>query len=147
MSNRNGCKFCVSKILLVFASILLGVASAYLWFLDYIILVRTTLPYALAFGLVVIGITTFLKARCCNSYCHCDEEERAVCSTCHCVTKYSTLILIASILMVLIGLMILATNLSIIIRFIFALFGSISFWATILTFSTMVYCICFKRSC
>jgi len=145
--NKVGCRRSIPRTLLVFLGALLGVASAYAWFLGYVEYVRGTLPYAFAFALVLLIVTAILKAKCGNTISFHEDQDHHMSPTCFSVNKYSTLVIIAAAFMLLVSLIVMATYLSLVARFIIGLIGAISVWTMLLSFVFMIYYIRLKCSC
>ncbi|HAN20764.1 MAG TPA: hypothetical protein DCP51_03685 [Clostridiales bacterium] len=142
--SKSCCKVCVPKLLIIFLGLIFGIASAYAWFFGYIEFVRDTIPYAYAIALVLLILTSVLKAKC-GSTAYCIEtEEHHVSPTCLSVCKYSSFILFTSALFIVFSLIQLATNLSVIVKFSLGLIGAVSFWIMLFAFISMIYCIYLK---
>lgn len=135
----------ISKILIIFLSLILGIASSYAWFFGYIEFVREMVPYACAFAIFILITTSIFKAKCGSTEYYSESDGHQVNSTYSSVCKYSTFITIASSLFVAFSITMLATHLSVITRFVLSLIGSISFWTMFFSFVSMICCIHLKR--
>lgn len=137
-------KGCVSIVLLVFLSLLLGIANALLWYFGYIPFVRAMLPFALAFAIVILIVTAILKAKCGYSQGMAAEGCHVV-KTCMSLRKYSPVILITATIFISFAILTLATYFSFTVRTILAFIGSISFWTMFFSFIAMISCISYRR--
>lgn len=137
----------ISRTLIIFLGVFLGIASSYAWFLGYIEFVRETLPYLFAYSLLLLLMTAILKARCGNAPVFTSDESHPVNPTYVSVSKYSTIVLIAAAILLIVTMTIMATHLSVILRFILGLIAGTSLWISFLAFISMIYCIYLKRKC
>ena len=117
-------------ILSVIIGLILGIASALLWYFGYVLYLREMLPFALAFGIILFITTVVLRFVCGNAEeCNC---------VCRCIHKLSPLVIITAAIFIVAALIVLATYLSLTLRLILALVGGISFFIMLAVFIAMI---------
>ena len=141
MLKRRGC---ISIGLLVFLGLVMGVASALVWYFGtiyglYTLLLREMLPYALVFSAVLFFVTAILRLKCGYSFTPMHDEccKKHACMS---VCKYSPIILITAAVFILVALIVLRTFFSFTVRAILAFIGAISFWTMLVSFLAMLFC-------
>lgn len=134
----------VPVFLLILLGIVLGIATALLWYFGYVPYVRPMIPYAFAFAVVIFIVTAILKAKC-------GFTERAACErinmsqACVSLRIYSPLVLIAAAVFIVFVILHLASYFPFAVRAVLAFIGSISFWTMLLSFISMICCISQKH--
>ena len=117
-------------ILSVIIGLILGVASALLWYFGYVLYAREMLPFALAFGIILFFTTAILR--------FASEDPDGHHCVHRCIRRISPLVTITAAIFIIVALVVLATYLSLTLRIILALVGSISFWIMLIGFITMI---------
>lgn len=137
-------RHCISVGLLVLFGILIGVAFALIWVFGLAVFIRATVPYALAFAIILLITTVILRAICGFSRRECHQELH-LSPTCCSLIRYSPLIFISAAVCIIGSLIFLATDLVFAWKAVLAFVNSISFGILISGFFGMIFCMSPRR--
>lgn len=134
----------ISVGLLVLFGVLFGVAFALIWVFGLAVFIRDTIPYALAFAVILLITTVILRAICGN-YHRERHEEFHLSPTCCSLIKYSPLVFISAAVCIIGSLIFLATDWVVAWKTVLAFVNSISFGILISGFFGMILSMSYRR--